>query len=187
MKPKLQAILVALGLLTQASFGQTAGTVLFSDDFAKPANGWTVSKTDYADFSYAEGEYRILLSRSDFNTYSILPRQKFENFSVEVDARLASGPSNGVFGILCRAEASEQSASKAYVFAIRGDGFHAILKRTSPTFWDAIAYGKESKAIKPGNASNHLRADCSGDTLTFYVNGEKVLEKKDAEVRSEWP
>jgi hypothetical protein len=26
---------------------------------------------------------------------------------------------------------------------------------------------------------NHLRADCSGDTLTFYVNGEKLLEKKD--------
>ena len=179
MKPKLPAILVTLGLLNLTSFAQTAGTVLFSDDFSKPANGWTVSKTDYAEFSYADGEYRILLTKPDFNTYSILPKQKFDNFSVEVDARLAAGPSNGVFGILCRAEADEQTASKAYVFAIRGDGFYAILKRTSPTFWDAIAYGKESKAIKPGNVSNHLRADCSGNTLTFYVNGEKLLEKTD--------
>lgn len=96
------------------------------------------------------------------------------------DVRLAAGPSNGVFGILCRAEADAQTVHQAYVFAIRGDGFYAILKRTSATFWDAIAYGKESKAIKPGNALNHLRADCSGDTLTFYVNGEKLLEKKDA-------
>ena len=179
MKPKLPAILVTLGLLNLTSFAQTAGTVLFNDDFSKPANGWTVSKTDYAEFSYTDGEYRILLSKPDFNTYSILPKQTFDNFSVEVDARLAAGPANGVFGILCRAEANEQTASKAYVFAIRGDGFYAILKRTSPTFWDAIAYGKESKAIKPGNVSNHLRADCSGNTLTFYVNGEKLLEKTD--------
>jgi hypothetical protein len=179
MKLKLPAILLTLGILNLASFAQTNGTVLFNDDFSKPANGWTVSKTDYAEFSYADGEYRILLGKPDFNTYSILPKQKFDNFSVEVDARLAAGPTNGVFGILCRAEADEQTASKAYVFAVRGDGFYAILKRTSPTFWDAIAYGKESKAIKPGNASNHLRADCSGNTLTFYVNGEKLLEKTD--------
>jgi hypothetical protein len=179
MKLKLPAILITLGLLNLTSFAQTGGTALFSDDFSKPANDWIVSKTDYAEFSYADGEYRILLNKPDFNTYSILPKREFDNFSVEVDARLASGPSNGVFGILCRAEANEQTVSKAYVFAIREDGFYAILKRTSPTFWDAIAYGKESKAIKQGNVSNHLRADCSGNTLTFYVNGEKVLEKTD--------
>jgi len=179
MKPRVPAILLTLGLLNLASFAQSNGPVLFSDDFSKPASGWTVSKTDYAEFSYADGEYRILLNKPDFNTYSILPKQKFDNFSAEVDARLAAGPSNGVFGILCRAEANEQTASKAYVFAIRADGFYAILKRTSPTFWDAIAYGKDSKAIKPGNVSNHLRADCSDSTLTFYVNGEKLLEKTD--------
>jgi hypothetical protein len=179
MKLKLPSILITVGLLNLIGFAQTNGTVLFSDDFSKPANDWIVSKTDYAEFSYADGEYRILLNKPDFNTYSILPKREFDNFSVEVDARLASGPSNGVFGILCRAEANEQTVSKAYVFAIRGDGFYAILKRTSPTFWDAIAYGKESKAIKQGNVSNHLRADCSGNTLTFYVNGEKVLEKTD--------
>jgi hypothetical protein len=94
--------------------------------------------------------------------------------------RLAAGPSNGVFGILCRGKANEQAVEQAYVFAIRTDGFYAILKRTSPTFWDAIAYGKESKAIKPGNGVNHLRADCSGSTLSLYVNGEKLLEKTDA-------
>jgi hypothetical protein len=157
-----------------------SGTTLFQDDFSKPANDWTVAKTEFAEFSYADGEYRILLSKPDFNTYSILPRQKFDNVSVEVDARLVAGPDNGVFGLLCRGEADDRSASKAYIFAIRADGFYAILKRTSPTFWDAIAMGSRSKAIKPGNSTNHLRADCSGDKLTFYVNGEKLLEKTDA-------
>jgi hypothetical protein len=186
MKPMLLAPLVVLtvALLSTAAPSENqpsiaSGKVLLQDDFSKPANGWIAAKTDYGDFGYAEGEYRILLNKPDFNTYSILPGQKFGNVSVEVDARLAAGPANGVFGILCRGDADEHSARKAYIFAIRADGFYAILKRTSPTFWDAIATGNKPTAIKPGNAVNHLRADCVGSNLTFYINGEKLLEKID--------
>lgn len=188
MRLGVLALTIVLLVPLCASDGQTevhpqtsgaAGTILFQDDFSKPANTWTVAKTGYAEFGYSDGEYRIHLTKPDFNTYSILPGQKFDNVSVEVDARLASGPANGVFGILCRAEANENTASKAYIFAIRADGFFAILKRTSPTFWDAIATGSGSKAIKPGNATNRLRADCAGGKLTFFVNGEKLLETTD--------
>jgi hypothetical protein len=160
------------------------GTVLFQDDFSKAANGWTVATRDYAEFAYADGEYRILLNKPNFNTYSILPRQKFDNVSIEVDAHLVSGPGDGVFGILCRAEADESTASKAYVFAIRPDGVYAILKRTSPTFWDAIASGNSSSKVLKGKATNRLRADCAGGKLTFYVNGEKLLEKADVSFSS---
>ena len=183
MKSKLIVVALGLRLAATALHAQThtpePGAILFQDDFSKPANGWMALKTDYAEFGYLDGQYRILLNKPDFNTYSLLPKQTFDNCSVEVDVRLAAGPSNGVFGILCRGEADQQTLQRAYVFAIRADGFYAIMKRTSPTFWDAIAYGKESKAIKQGNAVNHLRADCSGPNLTFYVNGEKLLEKTD--------
>ena len=186
MKAK-QLVIILVAQVAAAGVAQTdpnpsptSGSILFQDDFSKPANAWMAEKTDYAEFAYLDGEYRILLNKPDFNTYSLLPKQSFSNCSVAVDVRLAAGPSNGVFGILCRGEANQETVQKAYVFAIRADGFYAILKRTSPTFWDAIAYGKESKAIKPGNAVNHLRADCSGATLSLYVNGEKLLEKTDA-------
>jgi hypothetical protein len=187
MKAKQLAIIVIAQLTVAVGLAQAepnpsaaSGSIVFHDDFSKPANGWMAAKTDYAEFAYLDGEYRILLNKPDFNTYSLLPKQTFNNCSVEVDARLMAGPSNGVFGILCRAEATQQTVQKAYVFAIRTDGFYAILKRTSPTFWDAIAYGKEAKAIKSGDAVNHLRADCSGGILSLYVNGEKLLEKTDA-------
>jgi hypothetical protein len=189
MKPTRLVIFFVLCFAAKTVLAQTEphpqtsgalGSVLFQDDFSKPANGWLAAKTDYAEFAYLDGEYRILLRKPDFNTYSLLPKQKFDNCSVEVDARLASGPANGVFGILCRGDADQQAVHTAYIFAIRADGFYAIMKRTSPTFWDAIAYGKESKAIKPGNAVNHLRCVCSGASLTLYVNGEKLLEKTDA-------
>ena len=183
MKSKLVVVALGMHLAAAAVHAQVnapgSGKILFQDDFLKAANGWMALKTDYAEFGYLDGEYRILLNKPDFNTYSLLPKQTCDNCSVEVDVRLAAGPANGVFGILCRAEANEQSVQKAYVFAIRADGFYAILKRTSPTFWDAVAYGKESKAIKPNNAVNHVRADCSGATLTLFVNGEKLLEKTD--------
>lgn len=177
--------LCASGVAQTPSPSATASKVpLFQDDFSNPASGWIVRKTDYGEFAYLDGEFRVLLNKADFNTYSILPERKFGDMSVEVDARLVAGPSNGVFGIICRAEANEGAASKAYVFAIRGDGVAAILKRTSPTFWDAIALNKKSDAIKSGNASNHLRADCSGNKLTFYVNGEKVVETTDNDFKS---
>jgi hypothetical protein len=179
----LPTIVLALQLAVMSATAETPGAILFQDDFSQPANGWMATKTDYAEFSYVEGEYRILLSKPNFNTYSYLPNKTFENFSVEADVRLAAGPSNGVFGILCRGDADEKTLRNGYVFAIRADGFYAIMKRTSPTFWDAIAYGKESKAIKPGNVVNHIRADCVGGTLTFSVNGEKLLEKADADFK----
>ena len=193
MKTKFLASVLALCAVNVSGIAQTpspaespkqAGTVLFHDDFSNPASGWMARKTDYGEFAYVDGELRVLLQKPDFNTYSILPGHKFDDMSVEVDARLVAGPANGVFGILCRAAADESTASQAYVFAIRSDGVAAIMKRTSPTFWDAIVFAKQSTAIKNGNASNHLRADCSGNKLTFYVNGEKVLETTDKDFKS---
>jgi hypothetical protein len=159
-------------------------SVLFQDDFSNPNSGWVAEKTDYGQFAYTDGEFRILLNKADFNTYALLPARDFDNISVEVDARLADGPQDGVFGLMCRVAANAGTASQAYVFAMRADGVYAILKRTSPTFWDALVSGKQSTAIKTGNATNHLRADCSGDNLVFYANGQKLLETSDTDFKS---
>ncbi len=193
MKTTFLASALLLGVLDAGATAQTpsateastkAGTVLIQDDFSHPSSGWVARKTDYGEFAYLDGELRVLLNKADFNTYAILPARKFSDGSVEVDARLVAGPANGVFGIICRAEANDGTASKAYVFAIRSDGVYTILKRTSPTFWDAVVSGEKPGAIKPGHNTNRLRADCSGSSLTFYVNGEKLLETTDADFKS---
>ena len=38
-----------------------------------------------------------------------------------------------------------------------------------------------SETIKQGAASNHIRADCVGDSLSLYVNGEKLASANDSE------
>ncbi len=44
-------------------------TVLFQDDFSNLASGWVAEKTDYGEFAYADGEFRILLNKANFNTH----------------------------------------------------------------------------------------------------------------------
>ena len=41
-----------------------------------------------------------------------------------------------------------------------------------------------SSNIKKGLAVNHLRADCVGDALTFYVNGFQLISVQDARLKS---
>ena len=41
-----------------------------------------------------------------------------------------------------------------------------------------------SSNINKGLAVNHLRADCIGDTLTFYVNGFQVAQTQDSSLVS---
>jgi hypothetical protein len=52
-----------------------------------------------------------------------------------------------------------------------------------PTFWDAIVF-KQSSAIKTGHVTKHLRVDRLGNTLALYVNGQKLLETRHADVKS---
>jgi hypothetical protein len=94
--------------------------------------------------------------------------------------RLASGPATGVFGLMRRAQADTGNVSQAYCSLVREDGAFAIAKRTSSSSWNEIVSGQQSGAIQAGNATNHLRADCSGSGLALYVNGQKLLETSDA-------
>jgi hypothetical protein len=41
-----------------------------------------------------------------------------------------------------------------------------------------------SDNIKKGVAVNHLRADCVGNTLTFYVNGFQLVSVQDPRLTS---
>ena len=68
-----------------------------------------------------------------------------------------------------------------YFFVVSNDGFYAIGKFTNG---QAILIGQESmvqsESIQPDGA-NHLRADCIGTTLTFYVNDKQVASTLDAD------
>jgi hypothetical protein len=69
-----------------------------------------------------------------------------------------------------------------YFFVISSDGFYAIGKFTGG---QAILIGQEAMVASgavQAEGMNHLRADCIGNTLTFYVNDTQVASTQDADL-----
>jgi hypothetical protein len=163
---------------TLSSAGQ--GKILFQDDFSDPASGWVATKTGYGLFEYAGGAYHIHLTDNHFTTFSLLPDQDYSDVSMEVDVTQTAGPEDAVFGLVCRANGG---ISDSYRFLFVGNGSYAILK-SKGKLSDLGTFLKQTQAILPGNATNHIRVDCIGSTLALYANGQKLYETQDSDFKS---
>ena len=91
-----------------------------------------------------------------------------------------SGPDANRVGLICR-----YSGSSFYFFMITHDGFYGIGlfsgDEASGGQMNLIGQTElqSSPKINRGTAVNHLRADCVGSTLTFYVNGMQIAQVQD--------
>ncbi len=157
-----------------------SGKILFQDDFSDPSSGWNRVTTTKGQTDYADGVYRIFVNEPNLDIWS-MPGRNFTDVHIEVDALKVGGERDNRFGIICRAI----SVDSFYTFIISSDGYYGIGKIKAQDYhligMDAL---QPSKAIRLGTALNRLRADCVGDRLTLYVNGEKLAEVQDAEYSS---
>lgn len=170
-------------LACQALLGSSTpepGGVLFQDNFADSESGWNRVATMQGETDYADGVYRILVNEPNLDIWS-MPGKDFQDVRIEVDALKVGGERDNRFGIICRATLPDSF----YTFIISSDGYYGIGKIKGQDYTlienDSL---QPSEAILKGAALNHLRADCIGDTLTFYVNGEKLAQVRDAEFPS---
>jgi hypothetical protein len=151
-----------------------SGTTLFKDDFSSPASGWDHTKYAQGIMDYDGGGYRILVNTLQANFWST-PHKDFSDVRMEVDAGKLAGPDENRIGLICR------SNGKAYYFfIISSDGYYGLGIFTNG---QAALLGQSemqsSPKINTGMAINHLRADCNGDDLAFYVNGSKLADVHD--------
>jgi hypothetical protein len=156
----------------------TPGSLLFQEDFLDVKSGWNrVSETN-GSADYEDGVYRIQVNIPNTDIWAV-PGREFQDVRVEVDAFKVSGDRNNRFGIICRVT----NATDFYTFVISSDGYYGIGKVKG---LDYRLLGMEallrSDKIPPGAGFLHLRADCVGDTLTLYVNGEMIYQTRDAEL-----
>ena len=93
---------------------------------------------------------------------------------LEVDATQDQGPSNNSYGVLFRSEDDEHF----YRFGISGDGFYFLDKFVSDG-WVTIIDWTESPYINRGQASNRLRATCTGSQITLHVNDQHLANITD--------
>ena len=156
-----------------------SGSVLFQDDFANPASGWNRFSATEGVMDYDGGSYRILVNALDTNFWST-PQKNFADVRLEVDAGKLGGPDENRIGLICRS-----SGADYYFFIITSDGYYGVGLFSGG---QAVLLGQSemltSGNINKGLAVNHLRADCTGDQLTFYVNGFQIAAVQDGTLRS---
>jgi hypothetical protein len=159
---------------------EESGSVLFQDDFSDPNSQW--DRVNVADgiTDYEDGAYRIFVNTANTDVWAN-PNLSFSDVSIEVDATKVGGDDNNDFGVICR----YQDSANFYFFVISSDGYYGISKVVDGS---QELIGMEamppSDVINTGNVSNHLRADCAGSTLRFFVNGELLGEFDDTQFTS---
>jgi len=137
---------------------------LYFDDFSNPDSGWRAWDDAGSGGGYLDGEYRILYRQPGSNG-ARAPNVRFQDCSVEADARYATGD-NGYYGI---------------TFGIQSDGDYYALIVTDGAYnlakivnwgWNDLIPWTSFAAIRPGQLGNHLRVDRDGSQISVYVNGE---------------
>lgn len=155
-----------------------AGDILYQEQFEDNTTGWARVSNDNGIMDYDGGGYRILVRQPKLNFWST-PEKNFGDVRVEADVIKLNGPDENRMGLMCRYQNGNY-----YFFIISNDGFFVIGKFTRG---QAILLGQNemqaSEMIQTGTM-NHLRADCVGNTLTFYINFTQVAVALDADLLS---
>lgn len=156
-----------------------SGNVLFQDDFGSRATGWDRLLTAEGTMDYDAGGYRMLINSLNTNFWTT-PHKNFADVRMEVDAGKLGGPDENRIGMICRFTGSDY-----YFFMISSDGYYGIgIYAGGQAALLGQSEMKVSSNIKTGLAVNHLRADCAGDMLAFYVNGFQVASVYDGTLKS---
>jgi len=156
-----------------------SGSVLFQDDFSNRDTGWDRLLAAEGTMDYDAGGYRILVNALNTNFWTT-PHRNFADVRMEVDAGKLGGPDENRIGLICRFNGNDY-----YFFMISSDGYYGIgIFAGGQASLLGQSEMQTSPEIKTGLAVNHLRADCSGDTLAFYINGFPVASVQDSALKS---
>ena len=178
----LVAVSLACATTTPTNTAQPAvpsGGVLFQDDFLRNSSGWNRMQANEGIMDYDAGGFRILVNALQTNFWTS-PSRNFTDVRIEVDEGKLAGPDENRIGLVCRFNGSDY-----YFFIVSSDGYYGmgIFSGGKATLLGQ-AEMQPSENINKGLAINHLRADCVGSTLTFYVNGFQIAQAQDVTLAS---
>ncbi len=177
MRIRLAICFLALALGGCASGSISPDGVYYQDDFSNPASGWDRAAGSDGVTDYAAGMYRIFSATSDYYMWATAHRSFPSDVRIEVDVTKKSGADQDVFGVLCR----YRNEKNFYILMISGDGQAGIAKRTSDADLTMLSGEsmKSDPSIRPGPATNHLRAECVGSKLSLFANDTLVASATD--------
>jgi hypothetical protein len=172
----LLAMPAALALAACAAGGTAAPPAGgLQDDFSSGACRFgSIEGTSTLGYECVDGEFRAWID-NDQEPYDFITSSTGETYGdvrIEVDASFASGEDAGAY-IICR---GSQVSGSFYYFRVGVDGVVEITDYLEGEEQIARLNNLPAGALQPG--WNRLRADCLGNDLALYVNGELVLERE---------
>jgi serine/threonine protein kinase len=150
-----------------------SGEIIFEDTFDNDASGWATGEFD-DDYSVntatvENGKYTISVEDKDQAfVEKLLPNREFDDFILSIEATPLDTGENYAYGVSFR---EDSSGDIFYAFEIGNDGQYAVLLFDGE--WKRLKDWSTSKAIKVGEM-NKIMISAEGDSLTFYVNDEKL-------------
>jgi hypothetical protein len=168
------------GWLDKVEFTSTATPtslplLVLEDDFGDTSSGWYVGSTDTYETAYEDGEYSVLVKKSQ---WCVLVNNwnggAHSNITAEVDVRDISEVSESCAGIRFRSTLANDAGDSYYVFFIRNsDGAYGIWKCLRNA-WTILIDWTTSSYINTGTATNHLKVVCQGGQIEVYANSQKL-------------
>lgn len=191
-KSKLTAVIIILFLASIACAdlqpGRTSpsedsvpsGGVLFEDDFSDTSGPWGQLSDATGTAKYENGAFRITVHAAQYDIWST-PGLNYTNVIIEVDATKNAGPNNNDFGVICR----HQDENNFYVFLIASDGYFAIMQvKDAEYFYIQSTDMEYSSVIHQGRGTNQIRAECVGDRLSLFTNGQLLAQANNTDFTS---
>lgn len=128
---------------------------------------------------YVNGGYRIYVNETQTDNWSNPGKYFKGDVSVEVDAAKLPGTDDNDFGLICQYSYVNNNHN-FYYFLISSDGFAGIGKmKDGDRQLISTDEMQPAGVIRQGASSNHIRADCIGNSLTLYVNDVQVATGND--------
>ncbi len=140
--------------------------------------GWHTEENDRFHFAFQDGGYVIGVDIRNAAIWSIRD-DTYTDVILETSAQRLNGPQDGYYGVVCR----HVDEDNYYGLAIGSDGAYGILKMLDGEM-DFLVEGTAPEGVIQADGPNLVRGDCTGETLTLFANGQKLVETQDSDLES---
>lgn len=160
---------------------RTGSDLPFTAHFSHTSSAWVQERGEDSGNYNDDGGYRIYSPASEGRAVvPLLEGGPYQDVAVEVDAKVLNSQTDSIAsGVVCR----RQDQDNYYGMLVSGEGYVRIVKSRDGRL-SHIARDDRSEVIGGNVVSPHIRGVCVGNTLTLYVDNQKVIEAEDSELRS---
>jgi hypothetical protein len=164
-------------VLTSLACSVPGSRALLQDDFSGESTWGTGTDAD-SSVEHLNEALKFFVNKDLYFVWSTPNDEDYENVHIEVTANNNSTDATAAFGIICNLQITNTS----YYFAVTGAGEYAIGKYTfaGDTLLTNNGQWAESSQITSGADSYRIGADCGNNTLTLYVDGQRIDSVNDS-------